>query len=653
MTAFIKQLLTLSAVCLLCLPASGQQTGNRADQDLMKAGILHTGYKFAEAEKLYRKALDNTSDSLAALSIMDKIVQCQNGLNMMQYVSHISGIASDMFSIKDFYLYLDDLKDKSWITVPNPFVRTEQGGQHQYYTAMYFPPDRDSVIFSAPDEYGRWSIYISVKKDSTLWSVPELLSANIFSGKNDIFPILSQDGRTLYFASDGMPGMGGYDLFYSKWDETAEDWSTPENLGFPFSSTGDDILFLNSNDGKYSITVSNRETAGDSVRIYVSKYTATAVKSPLRPDESPEVLASFPPDRPDDNAGTVSGHEDDAGTDYKEHSAGTESYSRLIHNLRRLQDEQKSRIDKIEESRRIYETASGNDREFLAGIIRDLEQESLDIKKKIDDVSATVRQMELQFLTEGIIPEVYDENEYRTVEPKPQAKKEKEYVFRKHSPGKIPFLTVETPEPEFDYTFRILGRDKGQFVEDRTLPEGIVYQIQFAVLSTHASIRDIRGMSPVFVTRLASGKYLHTVGLFRTFKEAAASLDKVKKNGFPDAFVIAFKNGRSIDMKTAKAQEGKIRKTVSGQAAPMRARQQDQNENMLFQVVLRGYSDSLPANVLSLIQKSCKKDISQSSDDEGKLFAVGPFKSREEADELLSVLAGAGITDISIENIKL
>ena len=70
-------------------------------------------------------------------------------------------------------------------------------------------------------------------------------------------------------------------------------------------------------------------------------------------------------------------------------------------------------------------------------------------------------------------------------------------------------------------------------------------------------------------------------------------------------------------------------------------------------MVLRGYSDSLPANVLSLIQKSCKKDISQSSDDEGKLFAVGPFKSREEADELLSVLAGAGITDISIENIKL
>ena len=377
MTALLRQLTTIAAALSLCLSAYGQQADGKADADFRKAAVFHRNYQFGKAEEHYSKALEQTTDSTARMLIMDRIIQCRNGRSMMQYIIRPEAAATGTFSIEDFTLYLD-MPDGSWIPIPNPFVRIPERQRHPYCNSMYFTGDGSRVIFSAPDESGAWSLYVSDRKDSVTWSVPSLLSANILSGRNEIFPILSSDGKTLYFASDGLPGMGGYDLFYSTWDDMAGDWSIPENMGFPYSSTGDDILFFNTADGQYSVTVSNRETPADSVRIYVTGYIPTPVRTPLGQDESPLMIASFASAAPeaedtsrkDDPSATESGDGEQAG------------YSQMMHELRHLQNEQKEKLDKIEESRRIYENASDDDRQFLAEIIRDVEQEALAVKKK-------------------------------------------------------------------------------------------------------------------------------------------------------------------------------------------------------------------------------------------------------------------------------
>ena len=314
-------------------------------------------------------------------------------------------------------------------------------------------------------------------------------------------------------------------------------------------------------------------------------------------------------------------------------------YSRLMHRLRELQEEHREKLAKIEESRRIYESASEEDRKFLAGIIQDVEKETMQIKRQMDGISAQIQDIELKFLAEGIIPTVEEEPEKTGTT---DTDTDRKYTFSRHSMGRIPYIIVEVPEPKFDYSFKILGRNEGQFAEDNTLPSGIVYQIQFMVLSNHASVKDIRGMSPVFVTKLKSGKYLHTVGLFTTYDEALGNLGKVRKNGFPEAFIIAYNNGSSISVKNARAMEGRKQSAASASSG-----------DISYQVVFKGYGSSLPSSITSTIRQTTDKDITKSVSEGETVFAVGPFPDRNDAEFLLKILQDLDIKNVSIESIKL
>lgn len=649
MTALNRLFSLLTALVFCCLSAMGQQEDSSAATALKRAGLFHSNYEFDKAEEYYGKALRLTRDSLMQLQITNSILQCRNGESLMQYIVRPAAVATLVTRTRDFYLYLQDLDNRSWIPVPNPFIQPASGKANPFYTAMYMPDGQHRTIFSAPDETGAWHLYTSTRKDSITWSVPELLSQNILSGGNEIFPLLSPDGRTLYFASDGLPGIGGYDLFYSRWNDETGDWDIPENMGFPYSSTGNDLIYLNSNDGQYTIIVSDRETSGtDSVKIYVTEYIATPVKTPLGKDESPLAIASFSretyPESPE--APVASGAAAQTETDLSaEDDARMDDYSKIMHKLRRLQAEHQEKLNKIEESRRIYATASESDREFLAGIIREVEAEALQIRRQMDGISEQVRQIEVRFLADGIIPIVQDDIPAQDNDLRSSGRNSStapEYLFSRNTMGKVPYMIVEQPEPEFDYTFRIMGRNEGQFVEDNTLPDGIVYQIQFMVLSDHAAIRDIRGMSPVFVTRMKSGKYLHTAGLFSTYQEALSNLPKVRRNGFPDAMIIAFNNGSSIPVKTARAMEDKHVSSASASGG-----------QVTYQVVLKGYGPALPESILSAIRESTTKDLTKSGSEDETVFAVGPFQDRKDAEFLLGILEGLEIRNVSIESIKL
>jgi hypothetical protein len=194
----------------------------------------------------------------------------------------------------------------------------------------------------------------------------------------------------------------------------------------------------------------------------------------------------------------------------------------------------------------LYEKAGENDKEFLKEIIEDIEKGSSSIKQELDKLTKEVHKLEMEFLSKGII--IHDMEQEETSETADSISST--YKFEKKEMGEIPYMEVEIPKPKFDYSFKVLK--EGQFALDNTLPEGLVYQIQIAVLSSKAKTKELKGLSPVFVKKLSSGKYLHTVGLFRTHAEALSNLNTVRKRGFSSAFIVAFNNGESISVKKAK-----------------------------------------------------------------------------------------------------
>ncbi len=120
---------------------------------------------------------------------------------------------------------------------------------HQKEKINYLHPalstDGNTLYFSCndPEGWGAYDLYTITRnpKAETGWDEPRLLSRNINTPENEVFPSIEQD--TLYFASDGLQGMGGLDIFKTfKVDRNA--WAPPHNLKAPINSGADDFGFV-------------------------------------------------------------------------------------------------------------------------------------------------------------------------------------------------------------------------------------------------------------------------------------------------------------------------------------------------------------------------------------------------------------------------
>lgn len=89
--------------------------------------------------------------------------------------------------------------------------------------------------------WGNTDIYVSLKTD-TGWGDPINLGPSINTPFAERSPFLHPDGKTLYFSSDGHPGLGRTDVFCSTRlsDTSWTCWSEPRNLGREINTPGDD-----------------------------------------------------------------------------------------------------------------------------------------------------------------------------------------------------------------------------------------------------------------------------------------------------------------------------------------------------------------------------------------------------------------------------
>ncbi len=112
--------------------------------------------------------------------------------------------------------------------------------------ALYFASNR-------PGGYGGFDLYVSYFNDGE-WSEPNNLGAEINTPGNEITPFVN--GGKLYFSSDRLLGLGGYDVFQA--EKKSDKWSDPTNMGKGINSPADDFYFaVEPKSGDYYFT-SNR-----------------------------------------------------------------------------------------------------------------------------------------------------------------------------------------------------------------------------------------------------------------------------------------------------------------------------------------------------------------------------------------------------------
>ena len=81
---------------------------------------------------------------------------------------------------------------------------------------------------------------------------------------------VTPDGNTLYFSSNGRPGMGGFDVYKTEKDDEGN-WSVPVNMGYPINSPDDDLFYRPTSDPIYSMLSSKRQGGFGGLDLYFVK----------------------------------------------------------------------------------------------------------------------------------------------------------------------------------------------------------------------------------------------------------------------------------------------------------------------------------------------------------------------------------------------
>ncbi|MGH1337576.1 MAG: OmpA family protein [Aureispira sp.] len=135
--------------------------------------------------------------------------------------------------------------------------------------------DGEMLFFASdmPGGFGGFDLYVSYLEDNR-WSPPVNLGPTINTEGNELFPFHHESG-TLYFASNGLIGLGGLDIY--KTTENYGAWTDPINLGYPINTVDDDFGFILNSDQTHGYFSSNRKGKGGDDIYTFTKLSVTVI----------------------------------------------------------------------------------------------------------------------------------------------------------------------------------------------------------------------------------------------------------------------------------------------------------------------------------------------------------------------------------------
>lgn len=178
----------------------------------------------------------------------DAVVACsQNGKTLLVYRTRKNGYSGDLF--------ISEKSNYGWGELQK--LSDEINSKHQEASASFGNPEGTILYFSSdrPGGYGGKDLYVVNKLPDGEWSKPTNMGPGINSMYDEDAPFVAADG-SLYFASNGLKSMGGYDIFCAVSDSGR--WREPANMGYPINTPGDDIFFVMDASGKQAYFSSER-----------------------------------------------------------------------------------------------------------------------------------------------------------------------------------------------------------------------------------------------------------------------------------------------------------------------------------------------------------------------------------------------------------
>ncbi|MBN4052329.1 MAG: hypothetical protein COC01_00905 [Bacteroidetes bacterium] len=157
-------------------------------------------------------------------------------------------------------LFASDVNTRMW----EPSASVSADGN-----IFYFSSDRKGG-------FGKRDIWRVKKLPDGEWSFAQNLGPTINTDQDEDGPFIHPSGRTIYFSSNGHKSMGGFDIFSSDLTETG-DWGEPINIGYPVNTPDDDIYFVLSAEGKHGYFSSVRDDSYGEKDIYMITFPEVSI----------------------------------------------------------------------------------------------------------------------------------------------------------------------------------------------------------------------------------------------------------------------------------------------------------------------------------------------------------------------------------------
>lgn len=271
-------------------------------------------------------------------------------------------------------------------------------------------------------------LYMSENLDNR-WSRPQLLKGinddNQFHRIN--YPFMMGDGQTFYFAAEGSDGLGGYDIYVTRYDAEDNQFLHPVNIGMPFNSEANDYLYIIDEYSNLGWFATDRNQPADSVCVYLflppaSRQTYSA--SALSPEEiAPYARIDRIADTWTDETARQQALARLQDVTRRQHQKPVDheftfvindelTYTRLVdfrdpgskllfQELQSLRQRHQRLQEALDKARDYYAQAVKGERDELRSEILTSERTEQQLRRQIHDTEKTIRNNEIIFLTKN------------------------------------------------------------------------------------------------------------------------------------------------------------------------------------------------------------------------------------------------------------
>lgn len=250
-----------AATCLaLTLPIQAQKTGTISPS----VKTYMETYQFDEAEtqlnKDIRQMQRQRQSTIEAEELKLKIARMRSMMQATERIVVVDSFVVDKNNFLEAMKISHESGSVEWFK--DFFGKPDQEGRTVYLSEL-----GNKTYYAMPDKEGHLHLCTSDLLGGK-WSRPTTLKG-LDTDHEQNYPFLLSDGVTLYYGAINEEGLGGYDIYVSRYDADSQEFLKPENIGMPFNSPANDYMYAIDEINDLGWFVTDRRQPEGKVCVYV------------------------------------------------------------------------------------------------------------------------------------------------------------------------------------------------------------------------------------------------------------------------------------------------------------------------------------------------------------------------------------------------